>query len=78
MTIAHSEIHKVSRVITGELSILARVEADLDAARRAGTLEDVFLTLEEIYGMSIHTENEDVRAKCDALLRAGASSGVFS
>jgi hypothetical protein len=75
--IAHDEI-QAPRAICGELSILACVEADLDVARRTGTLEDVFLTLEEIYGMSMHTENEDVRAKCDVLLRGGAPTSVFS
>lgn len=76
--ITHCEIHQSSRVLSGELNIATRLEADLDAARRTGTVEDVFLTLEEIYSMYTHTENEGVRAKCEALLRAGVPAGVFS
>lgn len=73
--IAHLE---VSKRLSGELNIVTRVEADLYAARRTGALEDVFLALEEVYSISVHTEDDAVRAKCEALLRAGAPAGVFS
>lgn len=76
--IAHSETREINQVIPGELRILARIEADLNQARRTGTLEDVFLNIEEIYSMSMHTEIDDVRARCETLLRAGAPTGVFS
>ncbi|MCK1670402.1 hypothetical protein [Bradyrhizobium sp. 150] len=67
----HSTTRKANKACVKELRLLARVEADLEDARGSGTIEDVFLTLEEIYSTRMHTEHQTVRAKCELILRAG-------
>ncbi|WP_342740029.1 hypothetical protein [Bradyrhizobium sp. B117] len=63
---------KADRACAKELKILARVEKDLENARGSEAVEDVFLGLEEIYSMHMRTEHQSVRARCEAILRAGS------
>ncbi|MGY3364183.1 hypothetical protein ACVWZL_001308 [Bradyrhizobium sp. GM2.4] len=67
----HSTTRKADKACAKELKLLTRVEVSLEDARGSGTIEDVFLTLEEIYSAHMHTEHQSVRAKCELILRAG-------
>lgn len=66
-----STTRKADTACAKELKLLTRVEASLEDARGSGTIDDVFLALEEIYSAHMHTEHQSVRAKCALILRAG-------
>ncbi len=53
-----------------ENTYLANVEADLDQARRSGPVEDILFSLEELHAIYMHTEQSDIRARCEAIFRA--------